>query len=49
MASNPNIRAYVERRIEKGKQTRFGMRCPERHVAGEILELHPNQHATLTT
>jgi hypothetical protein len=49
MATHPETRAYVERRTEEGKQTRFIMRCLKRHVAREIFKLLPRQELALTT
>ena len=49
MATRPNTKAYVERRTEEGKQTKFIVRCLERHVAREVFKLIPRQHVALTT
>jgi transposase len=49
MSSDPETKAYVERRTKEGKQKRFIIRCLKRYVAREIFELLPRPEALLTT
>jgi transposase len=49
MATDPDTKAYVERRTKEGKQKRFIIRCLKRYVAREIFELLPRPEALLTT
>ncbi|HVA58936.1 MAG TPA: transposase [Mycobacteriales bacterium] len=49
MATDPDTRAYVERRTKEGKQKRFIIRCLKRYVAREIFQLLPIPKQPLTT
>ena len=49
MATDPETKAYVERRTKEGKQKRFIIRCLKRYVARELFELLPRQDTLLTT
>ncbi len=49
MATHPDTKAYVERRTEEGKQTRFIMRCLKHHLAREIFKLLPRRDLASTT
>ncbi len=49
MATDPETKAYVQRRTKEGKQKRFIIRCLKRYVAREIFELLPRPEALLTT
>ncbi len=49
MATDPETKAYVERRTKEGEQKRFIIRCLKRYVAHEIFELLPRPGAHLTT
>ena len=49
MSTDPNTRAYVERRTKEGKQKKFIIRCLKRYVARELFQLLPRQEQLLTT
>ena len=49
MVSDPNTRAYVERRTKEGKQKKFIIRCLKRYVARELYQLLPRENKPLTT
>jgi hypothetical protein len=49
MSTDPDTRAYVERRTKEGKQKKFIIRCLKRYVARELFPLLPRQEALLTT
>lgn len=49
MSTDPDTRAYVERRTKEGKQKKFIMRCLKRYVAREIFQLLPHENESLTT
>ena len=49
MATDPETKAYVERRTKEGKQKRFVIRCLKRYVARELFELLAQPTAPLTT
>ncbi len=49
MSTDPDTRAYVERRTKEGKQKKFIIRCLKRYVARELFPLLLRQEQLLTT